>query len=126
MAHKLYTIQIIIVHSFNTGPNPYASSLFISGNHGYCHSFLAHASEIKRINYEDFTVWLDCDRRGAVMHCNTMPNMIRVTLNVLNRLTLTLLFLHHANNSPLKHIRKRVSAMTVVIWFQLIIWTTQK
>ena len=29
-------------------------------------SFSAHASEIKRINYEGFTVWVDCDKRGAV------------------------------------------------------------
>jgi len=25
-----------------------------------------HASEIKRLDYEGFTVWVDCDRRGAV------------------------------------------------------------
>jgi len=25
-----------------------------------------HASEIKRINYEGFSVWVDCDNRGAV------------------------------------------------------------
>jgi len=29
-------------------------------------SFSTHASEIKRINYEGFTVWVDCDKRGAV------------------------------------------------------------
>jgi len=29
-------------------------------------SFSAHASEIKRLDYEGFTVWLDCDKRGAV------------------------------------------------------------
>ncbi len=29
-------------------------------------SFSLHASEIKRIDYEGFTVWVDCDRRGAV------------------------------------------------------------
>jgi len=29
-------------------------------------SFTAHASEIKRIDYEGFTVWVDCDKRGAV------------------------------------------------------------
>ena len=29
-------------------------------------SFSAHASEIKRIDYEGFTVWVDCDKRGAV------------------------------------------------------------
>ena len=29
-------------------------------------SFSAHASEIKRLDYEDFTVWVDCDKRGAV------------------------------------------------------------
>ena len=29
-------------------------------------SFSAHASEIKRISYEGFTVWVDCDKRGAV------------------------------------------------------------
>jgi endonuclease G, mitochondrial len=28
--------------------------------------FSAHASEIKRIDYEGFTVWVDCDKRGAV------------------------------------------------------------
>jgi hypothetical protein len=26
----------------------------------------AHASGIKRIDYEGFTVWVDCDKRGAV------------------------------------------------------------
>ena len=29
-------------------------------------SFSAPASEIKRIDYEGFTVWVDCDKRGAV------------------------------------------------------------
>ena len=29
-------------------------------------SFSAYASEIKRIDYEGFTVWVDCDKRGAV------------------------------------------------------------
>jgi len=29
-------------------------------------SFSAHASGIKRIDYEGFTVWVDCDKRGAV------------------------------------------------------------
>jgi len=29
-------------------------------------SFSLHASEIERIDYEGFTVWVDCDRRGAV------------------------------------------------------------
>jgi len=29
-------------------------------------SFPATASEIKRIDYEGFTVWVDCDKRGAV------------------------------------------------------------
>jgi len=29
-------------------------------------SFSAHASEIKQIDYEGFTVWVDCDKRGAV------------------------------------------------------------
>ena len=29
-------------------------------------SFSAYASEIKRIDYEGFTVWMDCDKRGAV------------------------------------------------------------
>jgi len=28
--------------------------------------FSAHASETKRIDYEGFTVWVDCDKRGAV------------------------------------------------------------
>ena len=29
-------------------------------------SAAAHASEIKRIDYEGFTVWVGCDKRGAV------------------------------------------------------------
>ena len=29
-------------------------------------SLSAHASEIKRIDYEGFAVWMDCDKRGAV------------------------------------------------------------
>jgi len=29
-------------------------------------SLSLHASEIKRIDYEGFTVWVDCDKRGAV------------------------------------------------------------
>ena len=29
-------------------------------------SLTSHASEIKRIDYEGFTVWVDCDKRGAV------------------------------------------------------------
>jgi len=29
-------------------------------------SFSAYGSEIKRIDYEGFAVWVDCDRRGAV------------------------------------------------------------
>ncbi|HHZ69883.1 MAG TPA: DNA/RNA non-specific endonuclease [Methylococcaceae bacterium] len=29
-------------------------------------SHSAHASELKRLDYEGFTVWVDCDKRGAV------------------------------------------------------------
>ncbi len=29
-------------------------------------SLSSHASEIKQINYEGFTVWVDCEKRGAV------------------------------------------------------------
>ena len=32
----------------------------------YFISCVVHASEIKRIDYEGFTVWVDCDKRGAV------------------------------------------------------------
>lgn len=77
-------------------------------------SFSAHASEIKRIDYEGFTVWVDCDKRGAVKF-QYNAQQTRVTLNVLNRFILTPMFLRHANNSQLKHINKKVSVMTVVI-----------
>jgi len=73
-------------------------------------SFSAYASEIKRIDYESFTVWVDCDKRSAVkfqynaQHDTgkfyTLINTLVVT-SVLNRFTLTLMFLHHTNNSPL-------------------------
>jgi hypothetical protein len=26
-------------------------------------------AEVKRLDYEEFTIWLDCDRRGAVKFC---------------------------------------------------------
>ena len=29
-------------------------------------SLSVYASEIKRIDYEGFTVWMDCDKRGAI------------------------------------------------------------
>ena len=33
-------------------------------------SFSAHASEIKRIEHESFTVWMDCDKRGKMKFQN--------------------------------------------------------
>ena len=37
-------------------------------------SFLTHASEITQIDYEGFTVWMDCDKRGAVKFQYNAPH----------------------------------------------------
>ena len=76
--------------------------------------FSAHASEIKRLDYEGFTVWVDCDKRGAVKFQYNAQQTL-VVLNATNRFTLTPMFLHLANNYQLKHTNRKVSVMTVDI-----------
>jgi hypothetical protein len=72
----------------------------------------------ERIDFEGFTVWVDCDKRGAVK----LQYNAQVTLNVLNRFTLAAVFLHHANSFQLKHTNKKIGVMIVVIWFRLLLF----
>lgn len=57
-------------------------------------SFLTYALETKRIDYEGFTAWLNCNKRRAVKFQFNAEH----STGSFKRYKLTPEFLHHANN----------------------------